>query len=70
VSGLHDRAPERGSGGFKDSTLYSMELAQDAYVRGGLPGMLAESAARKFALAVDASGIVGITGLPATRPLQ
>jgi HK97 family phage major capsid protein len=50
------------TGGFKDITLYSMELAQDAYISGGLPGMLAESAARKFALAVDASGLIGITG--------
>ncbi len=49
-------------GGFKEITLYSIELAQDSYIQGGLPGMLALSAARNFALAVDVSGIQGIAG--------
>lgn len=49
-------------GGFKDITLYSLELAQDAYVQGSLPGFLAQSCARNMALAVDAAGILGVAG--------
>lgn len=49
-------------GGFKDITLYSVELAQDAYVNGTLPGMLASSAARNYALAVDKAALFGVTG--------
>lgn len=49
-------------GGFKDITLFSVELAQDAYIQGGLPGMLAQSVARTFALAVDVSGLQGVSG--------
>jgi HK97 family phage major capsid protein len=55
-------------GGWKDITLYSMELAQDAYIQGGLPGMLAESMARKFALAVDLAMIYGISSTSAVAP--
>jgi HK97 family phage major capsid protein len=54
-------------GAFKDITTFSIELAHDAYVSGGLAGLLAQSAARNFALAVDAAainGVVGNTGNP------
>lgn len=56
--------PLLAKGMFYDVTLYSMEMAQDAYVSGGLPGMLAQSAARNFAIAVDQAGFYGITGNP------
>jgi HK97 family phage major capsid protein len=55
-------------GGWKDITLYSRELAQDAYIQGGLPGMLADSMARKFALAIDLAMIYGITSTSAVAP--
>ncbi len=50
------------NGGFKDITLFSLELAQDAYAEGTLGGLLAETVARNMALAVDAAGIVGVSG--------
>lgn len=49
-------------GGFKDITTFSIELAQDAYVSGTLPSMLAQSVARNMALAVDAAAINGVSG--------
>ena len=49
-------------GMFYDITLYSMEMAQDAYIQGGLPGMLAQSAARNFAIAIDQAGFYGVAG--------
>jgi HK97 family phage major capsid protein len=49
-------------GGFKDITLYSREMAQDAYVQGTLPGFLAASCARNMALALDVAGIMGVAG--------
>ena len=55
-------------GGFKDITLYSIELAQDAYVSGGLPDLLAQSAARSYALSVDVAGLQGILGNSAGNP--
>lgn len=49
-------------GGWKDITTYSVELAQDAFVQGTLPGFLAESCGRNMALAVDAAAIQGVAG--------
>jgi HK97 family phage major capsid protein len=54
-------------GGFKDITQYSVELAQDAYVSGELPGMLARAVARKMQVVLDTSAILGVaanTGIP------
>jgi HK97 family phage major capsid protein len=48
------------SGGFKDITLVSLELAQDAYVSGGLTDYLAQQIAIRMALAVDAAAFYGI----------
>jgi len=42
--------------------LYSIELSQDAYIQGGLPGMLAASAAKKYAIALDQAWLYGVTG--------
>jgi HK97 family phage major capsid protein len=49
-------------GMFYDITLYSMELAQDAYISGDLPGVLAASAARNYAVLMDQAGFYGIAG--------
>jgi HK97 family phage major capsid protein len=49
-------------GMFYDVTLYSMELAQDAYLDGTLPGVLAASAARNYAVLIDQAGFYGISG--------
>jgi HK97 family phage major capsid protein len=49
-------------GAFYDVTLYSMELAQDALLEGTLPGVLAESAARNYAVLIDQAGFYGIAG--------
>jgi HK97 family phage major capsid protein len=49
-------------GMFYDISLFSMELAQDAYIQGGLPGMLAASAARNYAVLMDQAGFYGIAG--------
>jgi HK97 family phage major capsid protein len=49
-------------GGWKDITTYSVELAQDAYIQGTLPGFLAQSAGANMALAVDAAAIQGVAG--------
>jgi Phage capsid family len=49
-------------GMFYDITLYSMELAQDAYLQGDLPGVLADSASKNYAVLVDQAGFYGITG--------
>jgi HK97 family phage major capsid protein len=55
-------------GGWKDITLYSRELAQDAYIQGGLPGLLAQSMARKFSLAIDMAFIYGISSSSPVAP--
>lgn len=55
------------TGGFKDITQFSRELAQDAYIRGDLPGMLSEAIAKKMAVAMDTAAILGVTsntGIP------
>lgn len=52
------------SGGFKDITLVSLELAQDAYVSGGLTDYLAQQIAIRMALAVDAAAFYGIASNP------
>jgi HK97 family phage major capsid protein len=49
-------------GGWKDIVTFSVELAQDAYVNGGLADLLAQSVARNMALAVDAAMINGVVG--------
>jgi HK97 family phage major capsid protein len=54
--------PLNAKGGWKDITTYSVELAQDAYIQGTLPGFLAESCGRNMALAVDAAAIQGVAG--------
>jgi HK97 family phage major capsid protein len=51
-------------GGFKDIQLVSLELAQDAYVSGGLPELLQQSLAKKMAIAVDDAAIFGVTNNP------
>lgn len=49
-------------GGFKDITQYSVELAQDAYVSGGLPAMLQGAIARKMSVALDTAMLLGVAG--------
>jgi HK97 family phage major capsid protein len=49
-------------GAFYDITLYSMELAQDAYISGDLPGVLADSAAKNYSVLIDQAGFYGISG--------
>ena len=49
-------------GGFKDTLLYSAELAMDAYLDGTLPAYLAEQMGRAMALAIDVAMIQGIDG--------
>lgn len=49
-------------GGFKDTTLFSLEAAQDAYIRGDLPGMLAQAVAKKMAVVLDTSMLLGVSG--------
>jgi HK97 family phage major capsid protein len=49
-------------GAFYDITLYSIELAQDAYISGTLPGMLAESMSKRYANIIDQAALYGITG--------
>lgn len=59
--------PLFATGGFKDITLYSIEAAQDAYVKGNLSGMLAQAMAAKMAVVLDTSAILGVTsntGIP------
>jgi HK97 family phage major capsid protein len=54
-------------GGFKDTTLVSIEAAQDAYIQGGLPDMLASAVAKKMAVVLDTSMLLGVTsntGIP------
>jgi HK97 family phage major capsid protein len=48
-------------GAFYDITLYSIELAQDAYISGTLPSMLADSMAKRYANIVDQAALYGIT---------
>jgi HK97 family phage major capsid protein len=49
-------------GMFYDITLYSMELAQDAFIQGDLPGVLAASAAKNYSVLIDQAGFYGIAG--------
>lgn len=49
-------------GGVKDITNLSIELAQDAYIQGGLHNMLAEAVAKKMAVVVDTAALLGISG--------
>jgi HK97 family phage major capsid protein len=49
-------------GGFKDITQYSVELAQDAYISGGLPQMLQGAIARKMSVALDTAMLLGVSG--------
>jgi HK97 family phage major capsid protein len=49
-------------GGFKDITLFSIEAAQDAYIRGNLDGMLTQAVAKKMAVVLDTSMLMGISG--------
>lgn len=50
------------TGGFKDITLYSLEAAQDAYIRGDLDGMLTQAIAKKMAVVLDTSMLLGVSG--------
>ena len=52
------------TGGFKDITQYSIELASDAYINGGLSGMLADAVAKKMATVLDTSMLLGVTANP------
>ena len=55
------------TGGFKDTTLVSIEAANDAFIQGGLPDMLAQAVAKKMAVVLDTSmllGVAGNTGIP------
>lgn len=49
-------------GGFKDTTLVSIEAAQDAFITGGLPDMLAAAVAKKMAVVLDTSMLTGVAG--------
>jgi HK97 family phage major capsid protein len=49
-------------GSFYDITLYSIELAQDAFIQGTLPGMLAQSMSKRYANIIDQAALYGITG--------
>jgi hypothetical protein len=49
-------------GGVKVITTVSLELMQDAYVRGGLDSMLSNAIARKMGPVVDTAMLLGITG--------
>jgi HK97 family phage major capsid protein len=54
-------------GGFKDITLWSIEQGQDAYLSGGLPGMLAQAVAEKMRVVLDTSMLLGVAsnaGIP------
>lgn len=51
-------------GGWKFYTRVSLELAQDAFIQGGLDTWLAEAAARKLAVALDTSLLLGVTSNP------
>jgi HK97 family phage major capsid protein len=54
-------------GGFKDTTLVSVEMAQDAYINGGLPDMLAQAVAKKMQVVLDTAMLLGVTsnsGIP------
>ena len=50
------------TGGVKDITQFSIELAQDAFIQGNLDGMLAQAVAKKMAVVVDTSALLGISG--------
>jgi HK97 family phage major capsid protein len=49
-------------GAFYDITVYSRQLAEDAYVQGGLPDLLAASAARNYAVGIDQAALYGVSG--------
>lgn len=51
-------------GGFKDTTQYSLELAEDAYIQGDLPGFLARAVAKKFQVVLDTAMLLGVTSNP------
>ena len=54
-------------GGVKDITQFSIELAQDAFIQGGLDAMLSQAVAKKMAVVLDTSALNGIasnTGVP------
>jgi len=55
------------TGGFKDVTLWSVESAQDAFIRGDLDGMLSQAVAKKMAVVLDTSMLLGVSsnaGIP------
>lgn len=54
--------PLIAKGAFYDITLYTIELAQDAFIQGTLPDFLAQSAARNYEIAVDSAGFYGVSG--------
>lgn len=59
--------PLFATAGFKDITLFSVEAAQDAYLKGDLDGMLARAVANKMKVVLDTSmllGVAGNTGIP------
>ena len=49
-------------GGFKSEVAYSVELAQDAYISGGLSDYLSAQIARQMALTLDTAMLIGISG--------
>jgi hypothetical protein len=49
-------------GGWKFYTSISIELAHDAFIQGGLDQRLATAAARKMAVALDTSMLLGVSG--------
>jgi HK97 family phage major capsid protein len=54
-------------GGFKDITQVSVELAQDAYIQGGLTQMLTDAVAKKLAVVYDTAMLLGVAanaGIP------
>ncbi|MGD0067841.1 MAG: phage major capsid protein [Streptosporangiaceae bacterium] len=50
------------TGGFKDTTLFSVEAGQDAYLKGDLDGMLAQAVANKMRVVLDTSMLLGVAG--------
>lgn len=50
------------TGAFIDTTLYSIQMAQDAYLSGGLPDFLAQSVGRNMAVLLDQAAFYGIAG--------
>jgi HK97 family phage major capsid protein len=49
-------------GGFKTTTQFSIELANDAFIEGNLPHFLNAAIARKMSVALDTAMLLGVAG--------